>query len=292
MRRLPELITLGIYEKAFPAMSLRECLRAAVSARYDFVELSIDESDDRLERLNWSSSARAALRRAASAMGMPMTSICLSAQRRFPMGSASPDIRQKSLDIVRKAVDLACDLGVRMVLIPGYDVYYEPSSPGTRASFMEGLWLAVQWAGRSGVMLVLENTESSFTSITQTLECVSQIRSPWLQLYGDIGNLNALGYNVITELEAGAGHLAGIHVKDTTAGTFRHIPLGQGTVPFVEAFRTLWKIGFCGPIMLEMWGDEEDGDPLQTVTEARRWLEARLLESCSEPAAHSPQATP
>ncbi len=280
-------ITLGIYEKAFPsAMSLPECLRAAVAAGYDFVELSIDESDDRLERLNWSSSQKAALRRAASGIGMPITSMCLSAQRRFPMGSASPDIREKSLDIVRKAVDLACDLGVRMVLVPGYDVFYEPSSPATRASFVEGLYQAVQWASRSGVMLVLENTEYSFTSITQTVECVNQIRSPWLQLYGDIGNLNALGYNVVAELEAGAGHLAGIHVKDTTAGTFRHIPLGQGTVPFVEAFRALWKIGFCGPIMLEWWGDE-DGDPLQTVTEARRWLEARLLESCREPVAHS-----
>jgi len=282
-----DLITLGIYEKAFPAMSLPGCLRAAGAAGYDFVELSIDESDDRLERLNWSSSQKAALRRTASSAGMPMTSMCLSAHRRFPMGSASPDIRQKSLDIVRKAVDLACDLGVRMVLIPGYDVFYEPSSPATRASFVEGLYQAVHWASRSGVMLVLENTESSITSITQTVEFVNQIRSPWLQLYGDIGNLNALGYDVNAELEAGAGHLAGIHVKDTTAGTFRHIPLGQGTVPFVEAFRTLWKIGFCGPVMLELWGDEA-GDPLRTVTEARRWLEARLLESCREPVAKSP----
>jgi len=280
-------ITLGIYEKAFPAMSVSGCLRAASAAGYDFVELSIDESDDRLDRLNWSSSQKAALRRTASSAGIPMTSMCLSAQRRFPMGSASPDVRQKSLDIAKKAVGLACDLGVRMVLIPGYDVFYEPSSSATRARFVEGLCHAVQWASRSGVMLVLENTEYSYTSITQTVECVNQIRSPWLQLYGDIGNLNALGYDVIAELEAGAGHLAGIHVKDTTAGTFRHIPLGQGTVPFVEAFRTLWKIGFCGPIMLELWGDEE-GDPLRTVTEARRWLEARLLESCREPEAHSP----
>ncbi len=154
-------ITLGIYEKAFPTMRLPGCLRAAAVAGYDFVELSIDESDDRLERLNWSSSEKAALRRITSSTGVPMTSMCLSAQRRFPMGSASPDLRQKSLDIARKAVDLACDLGVRMVLIPGYDVFYEPSSQATRARFVEGLWRALQWASRSGVMLVLENTESS-----------------------------------------------------------------------------------------------------------------------------------
>ncbi len=287
MRNLDH-IALGIYEKAFPsAMSLPERLGAAAAAGFDFVELSIDEADERLGRLDWTHAQKVELRRMASAIGIPIVSMCLSAQRRFPMGSASPDIRAKSLYIVKKAIRLACDLGVRMVLVPGYDVFYEPSTADSRTRFAEGLCQAVQWASREGMTLVLENTEHSITSITQTVRYVNQIGSPWLQLYGDIGNLNALGYDVIAELEAGAGHLAGIHVKDTTAGEFRHIPLGQGTVPFVEAFRTLWRIGFSGPIMLEMWEDER-ADPLQTIAEARRWLEARLQESCLEPAAPSP----
>jgi L-ribulose-5-phosphate 3-epimerase UlaE len=57
-------------------------------------------------------------------------------------------------------------------------------------------------------------------------------------------------------------------------------------VPFVEAFRALWKIGFSGPMLLEMWGDQDE-NALQTVTESRRWLMARLQESLLEPAGPS-----
>lgn len=281
-------VSLGIYEKALPAaMTWPDRLAAACAAGFDFMELSIDESDQRLERLDWSCSQRAELRQTVSAIGLPITSMCLSAQRRFPMGSAWPHIREESLEMVKKAIGLACDLGVRIVLVPGYDVFYEPSTASTQAYFLEGLRQVVTWASRAGVMLVLENTERSITSITQTLGYVNQLKSPWLQLCGDIGNLNALGLDVIAELEAGAGHLAGIHVKDTLAGHFRHIPIGRGTVPFVEAFRALWKIGFSGPIMLEMWADEDE-NALQTITEARRLLQDHLLESWTAPALTAP----
>jgi L-ribulose-5-phosphate 3-epimerase len=281
-------ITLGIYEKAFPSViSWPERLGAAAAAGYDFVEISIDETEARLSRLDWNEQQRAELRRVVADTGIPLISLCLSAQRRFPMGSASPEIRQKSLDIVHKAIHLAHDLGVRMVLVPGYDVFYEPSTPASQDRFLTGLHQAVHWASRAGVLLGLENSDVSVTSITQALAFVHQLNSPWLQVYGDIGNLNALGLDVVAELEAGAGHLAGIHVKDTTAGEFRHIPLGQGTVPFVAAFRTLWKIGFSGPIMLEMWGDEA-ADALQTVTASRQWLLARLQESWLDLAPHAP----
>ena len=274
-------IALGIYEKALPAAtSWQERLTAAGAAGFEFLELSIDESDSRQARLDWDARQRAEKRSVSSATGIPILSICLSAQRRFPMGSASPDIRQWSLTMVKKAIGLASDLGVRILLVPGYEEYDEPSDANTRARFLEGLSQAVGWASQTGVMLALENTERSLTSITQTMEYVRQLNSPWLQLYGDIGNLNALGYDVAAELVAGAGHLAGLHVKDTRAGQFRNVALGCGTVPFVQAFRTLWQIQFKGPITLEMWGGDDE-HALQTITAARQWLQTRLVESLS-----------
>jgi L-ribulose-5-phosphate 3-epimerase len=278
-------IALGIYEKAFPSvMTWRERLVAAGEAGFDFLELSIDESDSRLEVLDWDARQRANLRETISSTGVPIITMCLSAQRRFPMGSSSPEIRRKSIEISRKAIDLACDLGIRILLIPGYEVYSESGDASTGARFLDGLSQIVGWASRTGVMLAIENTEKSLTSITQTLWYVNQLNSPWLQLYGDIGNLNAMGHDVVAELLAGAGHLAGLHVKDTLAGQFRNVPFGSGSVQFVQAFRTLWQIHFSGPILLEMWGGDEDGEHvIQKITEARQRLEAHLLESWSEP---------
>lgn len=284
MQRLDH-IALGIYEKALPsAMTWQERLVTTAEAGFDFLELSIDESDSRLQRLNWDARQRAELRETIFGIGVPITTMCLSAQRRFPMGSSSLEIRQESLTIVKKAINLACDLGIRILLIPGYDVYYELSDASTRARFLEGLSQAVSWASRTGVLLALENTERSLTSITQTVWYVNQLNSPWLQLYGDIGNLNALGHDVVAELVAGAGHIAGLHVKDTLPGQYQNVALGCGTVPFVQAFRALWQIQFSGPILLEMGGGDNE-HAVQTITAARHWLQAHLLESWSEPSA-------
>ena len=53
----------GLYEKALPVdLSWEERLAAAGRAGYDYVEISIDESDERLSRLDWTASERAAIR--------------------------------------------------------------------------------------------------------------------------------------------------------------------------------------------------------------------------------------
>ena len=51
--------TLGLYEKAMPGtLSWREKLEAARDAGFDFVEISIDETDQKLARLDMSAEER------------------------------------------------------------------------------------------------------------------------------------------------------------------------------------------------------------------------------------------
>ena len=46
---------LGIYEKALPKhLSWQDRLSTAKACGFDFVEISIDETDERLSRLDWS----------------------------------------------------------------------------------------------------------------------------------------------------------------------------------------------------------------------------------------------
>ena len=86
----PTSIPIGLYEKALPdAMSWEERLAAAGQAGYDFIEISIDESDERLSRLDWSASERAALRRSIANTGVKIMSM-------MPMTWTSPpNLRQK-----------------------------------------------------------------------------------------------------------------------------------------------------------------------------------------------------
>jgi L-ribulose-5-phosphate 3-epimerase len=269
----------GIYEKALPAqLHWEERLRSAAEAGFDFVEISIDESDERLARLDWTASQRAELCRAIADTGVPIMTMCLSGHRKYPLGSASPDTRERALSILQKAIEFAADIGLSIVQVMGYDVFYEPAYAGTEARFLDGLEHGVRWAGAAGVMLGLENCDLEFAdSLDKGLRVVEQLDSPWFHLYPDMGNLAAAGYDPAKQLRRAAGHIVGVHVKDTTPGVVRGVPFTEGIVPFDEVFNTLADIGFWGPMTVEMWSDmDKAGDPLGAVVAARqlvaRWV--------------------
>jgi len=267
---------IGVYEKAFPAeYTWGQILASAKQAGYDFVEMSIDESSERLDRLHWSNSYRALLRKAIFSLEMPIWGMGISAHRKYPLGSASPDLRQKGLDILYRSIELAAELGVKVIQIMGYDAFYEPSNAGTQARYLEGLRKGVEWASAAGVMLALENVDSPLVdSIEKAMRFVREINSPWFQVYPDIGNLTAAGFDPLDELPMTTGHLVGVHVKDTRVGELRGVPLGAGIVKFPQCFALLASMGFAGPFVMEMWAHlDASGDPVGSVARAHASLE-------------------
>ena len=277
---------LGIYEKALPGnLSWPERLATAKVCGFDFVEISIDESDERLVRLDWSAGERQAFVNAVLDTGIRVPSMCLSGHRRFPFGSHDPAIRQLARTIMLKAICLSQDLGIRTIQLAGYDVYYESQDAETLAWFEDGLNWAVEQAAAAQVMLGMEIMDTPFmNSITKFSEWDRRINSPWFSVYPDVGNLSAWGNDVPTELQKGIGKIAAIHLKDTLAvtsdnpGQFRDVPFGSGCVDFVEVFRQLKALRYRGAFLIEMWTEKAD-EPVSEIIAARRWIEARLLEA-------------
>lgn len=267
----------GIYEKALPLrLSWAERLAAAAASGYQFVEISIDESDDRLARLSWTGEARQELHGALASAPAAIDTLCLSAHRKYALGSASKPQRGQALDIMRRAIDFAAEFGVRIIQVAGYDVHYEESTEQTRALYRESILQSAEWARRSCVTLALENVECPVVdSIEKGMRFVQAADTPWFQMYPDIGNLTAMEKDVERELLAGGRHIVGIHLKDARVREFRRVPFGEGLVDFDAAFRILKSMGYRGPFMVEMW-NEDVADPVATVAAARAWLAARL----------------
>lgn len=154
---LAKSIPLGIYEKALPAGECwLERLKLAKALGFDFVEMSLDETDARLARLDWSPEQRLALVKAVAETGVRVPSMCLSAHRRFPLGSEDDAVRHQGLEIMRKAIQLAQDVGIRVIQLAGYDVYYQQANDETRRRFRDGLKQSVEMASRAQVTLAME----------------------------------------------------------------------------------------------------------------------------------------
>lgn len=240
---------LGLYEKAMPdQLSWPEKLAACRQNGFDYLEISIDETDARLGRLDWPSEQRQQLIRQMSEAGIRIESMCLSGHRRYPLGSPDADTRRKSLEIMAKAIDFAADFGIRIIQLAGYDTYYDPSTPQTVQWFKEGLARCADMASREAVILGFETMETPFMdTVEKSMAYVREIESPYLQVYPDIGNLtNAAllyGQSVSNDLATGRGHLAAAHLKETVPGKYREIPFGTGHTDFANLIPYLQDLG-------------------------------------------------
>ena len=277
---MPARLPLGIYEKALPLeVDWYERLDLARNVGFDFVELSCDESSERQARMGWTKAERRCLRDAADKSGVPLLTMCLSAHRALALGSADADTRDKGLDLLRKAIDFSLDLGVRIIQVAGYYDYYGTFDDATEGRYLDALAAGIVWASEAGVMLGVETMEGAnvVDSIRGAMRHVEALNSPWFQIYPDIGNLAAHGFDVGEELEIGHGHIVGVHVKDSRPGEPRRVPFGEGIVPFVEAFRKLAELGFRGPVLIEMWNDNRP-DSMELIGAARQWVVGKMLE--------------
>jgi predicted hexulose-6-phosphate isomerase len=260
-------------------LTFKEKLEAVKTAGFDFMELSIDETDEKLARLDWSGSEIYHLRRLIEETGVPVSSICLSAHRRFPLGDTDTTARNRSLAIMEKAIRLAVRLGVRIIQIAGYDVYYKESTNDSKKFFADGLARSVELAAASSVLLAFETMETPFiNTVEKAMHWVNKISSPYLAVYPDLGNItNAADGDpdrVGADLQSGRGHIAALHLKESKPGVFREVPYGEGHVDFARGIKTAWALGvrmFTG----EFWYTAELGDSWRELLAAN----AKFLRS-------------
>ncbi|MFR4987157.1 MAG: L-ribulose-5-phosphate 3-epimerase [Lachnospirales bacterium] len=255
---MEKLFELGLYEKAMPNnLNWEEKLKFAKSVGYDFIEISIDETDEKLSRLNMSKEERKNLVNLMMDNNIYIRTMCLSGHRKYPLGSNNKETVKRSLDIMEKAIILANDLGIRIIQIAGYDVYYEDSSIETVKRFEENLKKSTEIAAKFGVILAFETMETEFmNTVEKAMDYVNKINSPYLQVYPDIGNITNASklYNndVLKDLETGKGHIVGMHLKETVPNKFREIPFGTGHVDFEKAINLAFNLG-VRKYVTELW---------------------------------------
>ena len=273
-----EEYALGLYEKSMPnTLTWPEKMTEAKKAGFDFLEISIDETDEKLGRLKWDSARRLELARVMWETGIRVMTLCLSGHRKYPIGSEDDRTRARGMEIMADAIGFAADLGIRMIQIAGYDEYYLPSNANTRRLFLESLHKSTELAAKKGVILAFETMETEFmNTVEKAMVFVREVNSPFLQVYPDLGNITnaavSYGSDVLADIKIGRGHLAAMHLKESLPGKFREIAYGTGHVQFREAIAAVRSMG-VGLFVGEFWyvGNDDWRSQLNSANQFLRY---------------------
>lgn len=240
---------LGMYEKSMPnTLSIREKLEMVKETGFDWLELSIDESEEKLNRLDWTNEEIDEINKSIFETGIKIRTMCLSGHRKYPLGSLDDETVKKSLSIMKKAVMLADKLNIQIIQLAGYDVYYEKGNDQTKQRFLENLRKCAIYASEKGVLLGFETMETPFMdTVEKAMYYVNEVKSPYLNIYPDIGNLtnSSLIYNksIIDDINTGYGHIIAAHLKETIPNHYREIVFGTGHTDFIKNITCLKQQG-------------------------------------------------
>jgi predicted hexulose-6-phosphate isomerase len=253
---------------------------------FDRLEISIDETDERLSRLDWSAEKQRELGIASREAGTPIRTMCLSGHRKYPLGSHDADTRKRSMEIMRKAIEFSVNANISIIQLAGYDVYYEEGDADTRKWFAENLKLSADYAARWGVVLGFETMETPFMdTVAKSMAYVTEVNSPWLGVYPDIGNLKNAAvlyhHDVVDDMYTGAGHIFAVHLKETKPGIYRDMDFGtDGHTEYVRCIKASLKMGvrtFTG----EFW-HQKGADYETVIKNANTFLRGKIEEAGKE----------
>lgn len=257
MKNLREL-PLGVYEKAMDnRQTWQEKLILAKECGFDCLEMSVDATPQRMNRL-YDTQTVHQLCGAIEETGIPIHTMALTALRQYPLGSEDEPVRDKALELVRKAVDLSASCGIGVIHLAGYDEHGDKRNEHTDRRFRDGICRCVDYAAPHGVTLAIETMDTPYMgSCRNIIELCRAIGSEHLKCYVDIGNLTASSLDVEEEISIAAGSIAGVHLKDTKPGIYRDILFGEGTVDFDVCLQALKCSGYQGTMVAEMWSYDD-----------------------------------
>jgi sugar phosphate isomerase/epimerase len=176
---------------------------------------------------------------------------------------------QPRLDRIRKAMQLAFDLGARRVVVPCPKIPDDPAAP--RAQLLRESLLALgPYGDRVGTVVALE---IGFDPAEKVKEYLGGFDTGSLKVTYDPANILLHGHDPLANLAPLRGWVAHVHARDArSAGLSRgmqEVPLGAGDVDWMAFCATLQVIEYDGFLTVER---EQGADRLKDVADGVQFL--------------------
>ena len=169
----------------------------------------------------------------------------------------SPDreARNFAISIYEKVFALARDLEVRkVVVVPGrVSALLPPSRDGTLDRLADSFGQFLKWADRDDQHILVETHPlTPIASGDATEAFIKRLNSPRVSIAYDVANAEFIGEDQPATLRRISSSLGQMHLSDGTRTSWRHDPVGTGTVDFAAVMKTLDEIDFQGVTLLEI----------------------------------------
>ena len=257
---------LGIYEKALPSdISWEERFKIAKDNNFDFIELSVDIN--RLDKLDYTDKQINELLLLSNKYQMPFITLTLSANRYYPIGDK--ELREKGIELIKKAIILSHKLNIKIIQLTAYDVYQKESTNETKQLYKDAIIDILKFNEDYKIILAIEVLEDvdHFNTSNKLVKFIKEINNPYLKEYGDTGNLIYNGYSPLIDLKDGIDEMVCIHIKDAVYHNEHNIEYGKGEVNFKEVFDYLKEKDYQGYLVSECWYEEDYHPDLKYINE-------------------------
>lgn len=217
---------------------------------FDFLDLTIEPEETYSATLNVRKVAKAL--ESANMFAVGHTAWYL------PIASPFPELREAALRELERCMKVFRDLGVSKMNLHPYMRVPLHSEDWIIGQNIEALARLVDLGKKLKVEVMLENMPN-FSRVSQIKPILEAVPDAGFLL--DVGHANLdTPYNRSEELLAHFGtRLRHVHVSDNRGGhDDLHLPLGVGTVNWLNIIRLLKNVGYDGTVTIEVFGDDEE----------------------------------
>ena len=186
--------------------------------------------------------------------GIGVRSICADIFMEAPLHSDNNFISNTSKEILLKLIENSAKLGITDIVIPCVD-QSTLKGEADQNRLIENLTEPIKLANKRKINLALETDLAPIPF----LNLLNKLDAGVVKVNYDIGNSASLGFDIFEEFKLYGNRISDIHIKDRVLGG-GSVVLGAGNANFKSFFQVFSKIDFKGPIVMQVYRDEEGVD--------------------------------
>lgn len=172
--------------------------------------------------------------------------------------SPTPDERSLRVDFLKRAIDIAVDLGSDAVSFWSGALKSSPNEPPSHdeawVRLASGCTQVIDHARTRNMRLGFEPEPGMFIdTFAQYEQLVALVDDPLFGLTIDIGHVHCIETGPIADyLRRWKDRLFNVHIEDMCRGVHEHLRFGEGEIDFAPVMQALEDIGYAGGVHVEL----------------------------------------